>query len=386
MASAAAPAAAQAAAQAAAPAAAAAQAAGALRVVVQRVTRGRLLQQPPAGSAAAERWAPFGPGLLFFVGFSREAAENAADAADAADRLRPLLRRAARSLLTASLATADSAGGWRPDHGDAAGVADILRQGQSQALVVVPQASLVARLPAGEKYLKYHGQCARGAAEALYYAFLSALREESEALLAKGKPTKAGGAAPRAAPAALTVPPTRLFLDDEAWKTELAGCAFGAFPAELAKELAEATQELGEVGDEGAQGWPVADPSGDPLPKSRLKKLTKALQTHAKKWVKQGGERGAEAARAAMKKEEEEAAAAKEKAEEQQADGAGKVDAAGLADADGSDAPNVPVRLDFANAEADEGAVFPTIVAGTFGGRQGLEVESSGPFTHALTF
>uniref|UniRef100_A0A7S4Q7I4 Uncharacterized protein n=1 Tax=Alexandrium monilatum TaxID=311494 RepID=A0A7S4Q7I4_9DINO len=185
---------------------------GTMHAVVQRCARARLLVD-----SAADTWTEVGRGLVVYISF----AKGAPAAGEESGRL---LRQAAKSILGAPLSSSEH---WKADHTDAESVVALCRRGEPQSILVVPQASLVAKLELGEKSLKYHHQCAK-------------------ALQAK-----------RAA--ASQIAPDQLFKTGE---------------------------YEGKYSQYDGRGVPTHDAEGGELSKSALKKLEKIYAGHAKKYAK----------------------------------------------------------------------------------------------------
>ncbi|CAJ1355901.1 unnamed protein product [Effrenium voratum] len=220
------------------------------RGVVQRCRSARLLLEE-----AADRWAEVGRGLVLHVSFSKGIAAEAGADSDAAARC---LRQAAKSLLTAPLA---SSGHWQADHGDSESVVKLCLRGEAQSLLVVPQASLVCKLELGDKNLKYHQQCPRETAAALFEAFASALRAVARELMCTGSRH-----------------------NQEAYE---------ALAAQRAQAALVPPEEMFKQGDyEGKYsryddlGLPTHDKEGAELAKSAMKKLVKLREAQVKKYSK----------------------------------------------------------------------------------------------------
>ncbi|CAJ1456459.1 unnamed protein product [Effrenium voratum] len=262
--------------------------------VVQRCQSARLLLEE-----AADRWAEVGRGLVLHVSFSKGIAAEAGADSDAAARC---LRQAAKSLLTAPLA---SSGHWQADHGDSESVVKLCLRGEAQSLLVVPQASLVCKLELGDKNLKYHQQCPRETAAALFEAFASALRAVARELMCTGSRH-----------------------NQEAYE---------ALAAQRAQAALVPPEEMFKQGDyEGKYsryddlGLPTHDKEGAELAKSAMKKLVKLREAQVKKYSKALEKRSSEAPEAPKKAEAADASAREE--------------------------------------VLPEGARLPTVVSGTFGG------------------
>jgi len=213
---------------------------GAIRVVVQRSLKARLLVD-----AVADTWVEIGRGLVLYLSF-----------AEGADRL--MLRAAAKSLLTAPLSTSSQ---WTADHTDAESVIALCRKGEAQGVLIVPQASLVSKLEPGDKIVKYHRQCAKALAEELFQGFDQAIRDVARELL--GETQKHDPAAYRELKAkraaAASIPPSEFF------------------------RVGEHESKYSLFDD---RGVPTHDAGGEELPKSAKKKLEKAYQGQVKKFEK----------------------------------------------------------------------------------------------------
>lgn len=287
-----------------------ARSSGTVHLVVQRCARARLLVD-----AEKDAWAEVGRGLVLYVSFAQGAA--------GVDEGR-LLRQVAKSALTAPLSTSDK---WRADHSDAQSIVALCREGEAQSLLVVPQASLVAKLEAGDRNLKYYNQCAKEDARRLYHGFVEALGSVARELICgtttQAKPLDAGAyndLMAKRAEAAL-IPPDQWF---------------------------KVGENEGKYSRFDERGVPTHGADGEELAKSAVKKLEKVFAGQEKKFAKASAGGGIAAQGAAK-----EATAGAPAAEE------------------------LPLP---------EGMVLPEVRSGTFGGRQGFELTTSGPFTHAFVF
>jgi hypothetical protein len=218
-------------------------------------------------------------------------------------------------------------------------------------LVIVPQANLISKVKAQGKSIQYHGQVDKALGETMYNHFCdcvaSVLYEDqcsarqlelpSWYLTWKQKylllPTEGSSGGSQQPPPAST-PPERMFCDDTT--------KYGAW-------------------DE-ATGLPVKTADGESLTKSALRRLRKLQAAHAKRharWKETGGEEGAPLAEEEEEEEQEKGDGPSTSAEEQTA-----------------------AAVDW-SAHLDSS--FCTVVAGSFGKRQGLEFQSDmGPFCHLL--
>lgn len=293
-----------------------------VHVVVQRCTKARLLVDE-----AADAWTEIGRGLVLYLSFGRGASGGGVTAAaGTSSRVEQMVK----SILTAPLA---SSGQWQTDHGDAESVVALCKRGEPQGLLVVPQASLVAKLEPGDKFVKYHHQCGKEEARRLYGEFVKALSVVAREQIA-GKAAvddMASYEALRAKRAAAS-----LIAPDQLFKT-------GEYEDKYSKF------------DE--RGVPTHGTDGAELPKSQVKKLEKLYQGQVKKYAK-AVERG-ETEASAPEPEPEGANVAKVAPATEQV----------------RELPPLP-----------EGACLPEVRHGTFGGRQGFELISQGPLTHSFVF
>uniref|UniRef100_A0A7S4V3T0 Uncharacterized protein n=1 Tax=Alexandrium monilatum TaxID=311494 RepID=A0A7S4V3T0_9DINO len=220
---------------------------GTMHAVVQRCARARLLVD-----SAADTWTEVGRGLVVYISF----AKGAPAAGEESGRL---LRQAAKSILGAPLSSSEH---WKADHTDAESVVALCRRGEPQSILVVPQASLVAKLELGEKSLKYHHQCAKDDARRLYEGFVEALRSVAHELIA--------GPAPKHNAASY-----------EALQAKRAAAS------QIAPDQLFKTGEYeGKYSQYDGRGVPTHDAEGGELSKSALKKLEKIYAGHAKKYAK----------------------------------------------------------------------------------------------------
>eukprot|EP00392_Amoebophrya_sp_AT5.2_P005453 g5462.t1 len=363
-----------------------------MKVVTQRVTSGRLLVD-----AAADKWKEFGRGLVLYLSFTKHAREEGTGRGDL--NFRPIVK----SLLTANLSS--SSGNWSADHSDAASVLELCRGRDAanresgnekhvvepQHLILIPQASLVAKLPLGEKTLKYHAQSSKELAEALYTKFAAALREymaEQIQVVGAGRPVAKKTKGAREGPGGsgrdevLTVPPNKFFESGE-WGKWLTGGQAG-----------------GDEDDQGAHrsafsrfddvtGFPTHDAEGNELAKSKRKKLEKMWDKYKQKWEKQLAKGEAGGPQAPTERSEQ-----------------GGLEAPAVAACSTSSANVVSdtrppeddpqarpllkdselILTDLAAGAAAKNFTLPRVIVGTFGGRQGLELVSGGPFTHTFSW
>lgn len=317
-----------------------------VKIVSQRVNSGRLLVD-----AATNTFQEFNRGLVFSLAFTKHCP------------LEKNLKPICKSLLSAGLA---SSGQWQADHGDTESVLGLAKLGVAQDLVIVPQASLVAKLIPGDKYLKYHQQSTKADAEVLYKRFLVGLAtvivEGLEKAASDNKDADVSGWRARQAKNAelLSIPPERYFLDSGDHDNGTMGSSFGSF-------------------DE--NGFPLTEQDGSELAKSKRKKLEKMWSKYKEKWEKQAEARAEQAAAAAGPAEGTGNGAAEDTGEEQKSSCASSQD---ISDSEMSweEAQEKLATLTL----GDEKWVLPRIIPGTFGGRQGLEFVSSGPFGHSLSF
>ncbi|CAE8622200.1 unnamed protein product [Polarella glacialis] len=291
-----------------------------LHIVAQRCGRARLLVDE-----ASDTWTEIGRGLILYVSFAKGSAATAGATSELAVRC---LRQAAKSVLTAPLA---SSGQWQADHADAESIVALCRRGEAQAVLLVPQASLVSKLELGEKNLKYHQQCPKEIAADLFHGLAAALGSVARELIC--------GTGPKHDAASY-----------EALCAQRAAASLIA-PEEMFKS--------GEYADKYSQyderGVPTHASDGSEVPKSAQKKLEKIFAAQVKKYAK-AAESGV--ARAVVE------------------DGVETEDPPVVA----------PVAADQAEVSIPEGACLPDVRHGTFGGRQGFEMTSSGPLTHSFVF
>eukprot|EP00929_Paragymnodinium_shiwhaense_P101508 TRINITY_DN64653_c0_g1_i1.p1 TRINITY_DN64653_c0_g1~~TRINITY_DN64653_c0_g1_i1.p1 ORF type:complete len:324 (-),score=98.82 TRINITY_DN64653_c0_g1_i1:45-1016(-) len=312
----------------ASPAAASSQTeAGAMRVVVQRCESAELLID-----AEKDEWTKVGKGLVLYISF-----EKGFDSKE--------LPGICKSLLLAPLASSTQ---WSADHSDADCVINQAKAGIDQALLVIPQASLVCKLERGAKSLKYHKQGSKDEAYRLYRSFLRALRSTAEDLLA-GKEVSGAKAE------------TKLSFEELQAQREARAMVD---PEDYFKQPDEAGNPAPySAYDE--RGVPTHDADGQPITKSGAKKLEKLFAAHLKKW---------------------------EKAQEKKGEAAGQ-EAATPASAAEAPAPEALAAAAPAEPEDDGSPLFAdlgdgklVIRHGTFGGRQGFKMTSAGPFTHTFAF
>lgn len=304
---------------------------GGIHVVVQRCVSARLLVD-----AVADTWVDIGRGLILYVSFSQSGSAAVAPSSTATETL---LRQVARSLLAAPLSSSDK---WHADHSDAESVVTLCSHGEAQSILVVPQASLVSKLQAGDKNLKYHQQCKKDDANILYHSFVKALQSVALELIAgpapKHDPDNYKALKAKREAASLISP-------DQFFKT-------GEYAGKYSRY------------DE--RGVPTHDADGVELPKSALKKLEKFYTVQVKKYAK-----------AAV------AAEGGDGTEDPLIQGEIKECPAET----GPQTPMETMELEAPAAPAlPEGACLPEVRHGTFGGRQGFEMKTGGPLTHMFVF
>jgi len=220
-----------------------AEAQGPIRVVVQRCNKASLLID-----AEKDEWTSIERGLVFYVSFALGAKLDA-------------LPGACKSLLSAPLSSADK---WSSDHSDAESVVGLVKAGAKQGLLIVPQASLVAKLERGDKKLKYYQQTGKTEAEQLYRGFIKSIRKVAEELITGEK--------------------------------ERQGPTYEELQAMRAARAMVNPLEYFKIPDENGQpqpysewderGVPTKDLEGVEIPKSQKKKLEKLYAVHVKKYEK----------------------------------------------------------------------------------------------------
>lgn len=163
--------------------------AGAMRVVVQRCSKAKLMVDEFGAS-----WDEIGCGLFVAVSF-----------VDKADDER--IQYAARFLLTAKLSTSGqaSSSGYpgngprgSPGHGDADSVVNLCNKGEEQSIMVIPQASLDSAFEEtkdDENPFNYPHRAKRENAERMYNLLVESLKTKAKELvptgvLRKGKPPR----------------------------------------------------------------------------------------------------------------------------------------------------------------------------------------------------
>lgn len=314
---------------------------GPIRVVVQRCNKASLLID-----AAKDEWTSIGRGLVLYVSFAEGASLD-------------MLPGACKSLLLAPLSTADK---WSSDHSDAESVIGLVKAGTKQGLLVVPQASLVAKLERGDKYLKYYKQCRKEEAEALFRGFVRSLGQTAGQLLAQDGPK---GGKKEHGPS---------FEELKALRESRAMVD----PAEYFRSPDEdGKPQPYSAWDE--RGVPTHDTEGNEIPKSGKKRLEKLFAAHVKKW----------------EKAKEKAAAAGESGDPLVEPGSdrGTTLPAKSEDVGGGAAQVGSAAAPSREEDDDRGSLFADLAEGllevrhgSFGGRQGFSMESAGPLTHSFAF
>ena len=212
------------------------------------------------------------------------------------------------------------------------------------------------------RYLKYHSQAKKDSAEELFHCFVECLKEACAEALAKNIASNEKGKRQKNNPENLK---NADVLPKNAFKEGLAGEEFLAF--------------------DDATGFPTLDKDGNELTKTKRKKLEKLLQKYEEKWKKKNA-LSSELCSSNIEIDEG-------KNDETQLEKAtGKLSLNNTNGSTASDdrSTSQPIRkksINFSELELENDQfVFPSFVKGTFGGRQGLEFVSSGPFTHCFSF
>ena len=134
-----------------------------------------------------------------------------------------------------------------------------------------------------------------------------------------------------------------------------------------------------------APGFPTLDKDGNELTKTKRKKLEKMLQKYEEKWNKKNASSSESSSSNVENDGGQNDEAKLENSTEKLSLKDGK-DNTALAERTTSQ-PIRKTSIKFSELELENDLfVFPTFVKGTFGGRQGLEFVSSGPFTHCFNF
>ncbi|CAD7944827.1 unnamed protein product [Amoebophrya sp. A120] len=416
-----------------------------LKVVTQRVVSGRLLVD-----ADKDVWASFNRGLILHVSFTKffsimksSTAENEKQEADEeTSKEFTHLKKICKSLLTASLSSTNA---WEKDHSDAKSVVDLCKQGQDQCLVLIPQASLTAKLNPGDKTLKYHSQCGKEEAEVLYRLFRKALAAVvveqlccGAAVSGSGCSTTAGrhkdkpgkfrpdgrmigiGGKSQSNDERVNLPPPEEFFRSGEYRN---------WEQQQQDESTAANQEH-EFSTFDDSGFPVtAAATGEPVAKSRRKKLEKMWAKYKQKYEQKNVATTRQAPTSTQQTQTERTSGGStsqivdervgQKNVGNVASDTGNKGAANIKQLPaeeistkssttapqeqlahpekpstelqqkGTDGPTDstlrPCVLETAKP-SDPAFRLPTIVTGTFGGRQGLELCTGGPFTHSFNF
>lgn len=217
--------------------------------------------------------------------------------------------------------------------------------------------------------MKYHSQSEKKSAEILFRRFEDSLKEVCADALAKQCPRNKNKPV-KSCDAFANVSPIHFF------KMGLAGEEFSAF--------------------EHSTGFPIADKDGNVITKSKRKKLEKMLLKYREKWSKKQDGKNTIVSPTQTSRDDvgltsTELNAVKHVSRDEAGHDNGSnveygVDHIHSTDttADSLTVENL-IKFENLTLENDE-FVFPEIVRGTFGGRQGLEFFSSGPFTHCFNF
>ena len=234
--------------------------------------------------------------------------------------------------------------------------------GVPQSIVLIPQASIVTKLVPGDKYLKYHSQSKKETAELLFGDFEHYLKEVCAEALAKNVTSDKKNKPQRNNPEKLK---NAEVLPKDAFKEGLGGEEFLAF--------------------DDATGLPTLDKDGNEITKTKRKKLEKMLQKYEEKWNKKRS-------KLSESDNSNETANGKQNVEKDLDGDIKRLSLKDVKDCDissdlSTDQTTKTKPFNLSDLEvADEIFVFPEFVRGTFGGRQGLEFVSSGPFTHSFSF
>ncbi|KAF4689587.1 hypothetical protein FOZ60_001485 [Perkinsus olseni] len=332
----------------------------ALYLVIQRISGGRLLVDEDS-----DTWINLHnqPGLVNYVAFGRRKVgsrsihtnggkntltsssseeEEGKSSSSAATPVSPLTKdrmmKAAKSLLTCKLATAS---GWHADHSDAESLVT-LSSTTMASLVTIPQASLVGKCIPGDKYMKYHHQLDKDRSEELYGQWVTILHHEALKLI---NPKKYDDKNKRGMEKYLRRAEEALIDPKEMFKTGVYQGKYSAF-------------------NEG--GFPLLLADGSDIPKSQVKKLTKIFNAQERKWKAAEKEGKDSNNKGHHINEDSTEVISKNHVREERRPSATTVDSEIIVD------------------EGDLGRLH--MANGTFGGRQGWEMTSTGPFTHQLVF
>ena len=232
--------------------------------------------------------------------------------------------------------------------------------GLHQSIILIPQASLVTKLVPGDKYLKYHSQSQKEVAEVLFRCFEHCLRKVCAEALAKNVTPNENIKRPKNNPEKLRNADVLPIL---AFKEGLAG------------------EEFSEFDD--TTGFPTLDKDGNEITKSKRKKLEKMFLRYEEKWKKKTllKSNSCDSKNEAVEKTNDERELDLERMSLKDSNDTGSINDSSVDELTGRK------LIDFSSLElGEEKFVFPDFVRGTFGGRQGLEFVSSGPFTHSFCF
>ncbi|EER17316.1 hypothetical protein Pmar_PMAR022252 [Perkinsus marinus ATCC 50983] len=322
----------------------------ALFIVVQRISGGRLLVNEDD-----DKWVHLvnEPGLVNYVAFGRrkgnKSSSSEEEAGSSPSTASPITKdrmvKAAKSLLTCKLATAS---GWSADHSDAESLITLSKVTQRASLVTIPQASLVGKCIPGDKYMKYHHQVDKDRSEDLYHQWVDVLHEEALKLI---NPMKYDDKKKKGM---------------EKYRRRAEGKLVN--PKDMFKE----GEYEGRYGKYDEEGFPLLLADGSDIPKSQVKKLTKMYNAQKRKW---------DVADKAGKINNENGNN-NNNTDEDITQSNASIEA-GRAELVEHQAPRV-VENEVIIDEGDLGRLH--MANGTFSGRQGWEMISTGPFTHQLVF
>lgn len=266
---------------------------GAVRVVCQRVCSAELLLD------GDNEWAKMEHGLIVYISFSKKAT-------------REILPRVAKAVANFNIVTR---GNWGDGTQPMSARQLVAEQKEPCGVMVIPQAGLCAKIKG--KTLQYREQCTRDLGMELYGEFCHLLKRE---ICTAASRKNAGTSGKETMSVGPHVPPKNMFL----------GGQFSSWSEDT--------------------GLPTRMMNGEPVSKSKLKKLVKLQKAQEKRYM------------AYLENPDQYLKSVDEVSKAK----------AGAATAAGSDS---------------EGSEYLTFICGTFGNRQGLRVDAScGPFSHAFAF
>ncbi len=261
---------------------------GTVRLVVQRCNKAKLLVDNK------DKWVEINKGLVLHLGFADGVTKD-------------ILTGVCKSVLKAGLSTSDK---WSADHSDTNSVAELVKSGIPQDILVIPQASAVCKLEKGDKYIKYNRQADKDLSRELFWEFGREMRRVGRELITgifetefdfkvlfkkKCHVVDKKSLISKQNRHTLMYPNSKMFLEcltgevyvDKNKKNKYEDKMANKGPLVSPDQFFKTGDYEGKYSTYDDRGVPLTDANGEEIAKSQKKKLEKFYAAHVKKYEKE---------------------------------------------------------------------------------------------------